>query len=285
MHSIIPLYHDKRDFEVIMGLSDYIKKVRQYGGRHFTLKKLMTDMGLSKNAALNAIYRIKDQGELISPLKSLYVIVPPEHKLHGCIPAEELIPIIMKYLDVEYYVALLSAAGFYGAAHQKIFKFQVITNARIRHPWKFGQIKIEVIRKKDLSNLPTQDFTVSTGYLKVAAPELAALDLLEYTHRCGGLNNVVTVFAELIENLDADKLIKLASDIGAAYQLQRIGYIVDNIELMEEELADKFIDKLADYVSKNKPKYLPLSSKISKTNFPRCKKWRIVVNTKIESDL
>ena len=268
-----------------MSLSDYLKKIRQHGERHFTLEKLMADMELSKNAALNTIYRINDQCELISPLKGLYVIVPPEHKLHGCIPAEELIPIIMKHLGAEYYVALLSAAGFYGAAHQKIFKFQVTTNARITHPWEFGQIKIEVIRKKDLSNLPLQDFTVSTGYLKVAAPELVALDLLEYTYRCGGLNNVVTVFSELIENLDADKLIKLATDIDAAYQLQRIGYIVDNIELMDEESADKFIVKLADYVSQNKPKYLPLSSKIPKNKFPRCKKWRIVINTEIESDL
>ncbi len=268
-----------------MRLSDYIKQIRQYGGRHFTLTKLMADMGLSKNAALNAIYRIKDQGELISPLKGLYVIVPPEHKLHGCIPAEELIPIVMNHLNAEYYVALLSAAGFYGAAHQKIFKFQVITNARIRHPWEFGQIKIEVIKKNDLSNLPTQDFTVSTGYLKVAAPELVALDLLEYTHRCGGLNNIVTVFSELIENLDADKLIKLACDTGTVYQLQRIGYIIDNIELMDEALANQFVRTLADYVSKNKPKYLPLSSKTPKAHFPRCKKWRIIINTEIESDL
>jgi predicted transcriptional regulator of viral defense system len=268
-----------------MSLSSYIKKVRQHGQRHFTLEKLMADMGLSKNAALNAIYRIKDHGELISPLKGLYVIVPPEHKLHGCIPAEELIPIIMKHLGAEYYVALLSAAGFYGADHQKIFKFQVITNARITHPWEFGQIKIEAIRKKELSTLPTQNFTVSTGYLKVAAPELVALDLLEYIYRCGGLNNVATVFSELIENLQADKLIKLATDTSTVYQLQRIGYILDNIDLMDEKLADNIIAKLADYVSENRPKYLPLSSKIPKNKFPRCKKWRIVINVEIESDL
>jgi len=268
-----------------MRLSNYIKQVRQYGERHFTLERLMADRSLSKNAALNAIYRAKNQGELISPLKGLYVIVPPEHKLHGCIPAEELTAIIMEHLGAAYYVALLSAAAFYGAAHQKIFKFQVITNARITHPWEFGQIKIEAIRKKDLSNLPTQDFTVSTGYLKVATPELVALDLLEYTYRCGGLNHVATVLSELIESLDADKLIKLATDTGAAYQLQRIGYILDNIELMDEKSADKFIAKLADHVSQNKPKYLSLSSKIPKNKFPRCKKWRIVINTEIESDL
>ena len=108
---------------------------------------------------------------------------------------------------------------------------------------------------------------------------------MEYTYRCGGLNNVVTVFSELIESLDADKLINLATDTGAAYQLQRIGYILDNIDLMDEDLANKVMTKLADFVAQNKPKYLPLSSRIPKNKFPRCKKWRIVINTEIESDL
>jgi predicted transcriptional regulator of viral defense system len=98
-----------------MSLSSYIKEVRQFGARHFTLKKLMADRGLSKNAALNAIHRIKGRGELISPVRGLYVIVPPEHKPHGCIPVEELSPIMMKYLNAEYYVVLLSAASCYGA--------------------------------------------------------------------------------------------------------------------------------------------------------------------------
>ncbi len=268
-----------------MSLSSYIKEIRQFGARHFTLEKLMADMRLSKNAALNAIHRIKEKGELISPLRGLYVIVPPEHMPHGCIPAEELVPIMMKHLNTEYYVALLSAAGFYGAAHQKIFKFQVITNARIIHPLKFGQIEIEIIKRKKLSNLPIQNFTVNTGYLNVASPELIAIDLLEYIHRCGGLNHVVTVFSELLESLDADTLIKLVCDMQVEYQLQRIGYILDNIELMDDDLAAKFTEKLAVHVYKRKQKYLPLSSDITKTGFSRCRKWRIVINAKIESDL
>ena len=268
-----------------MSLLDYIDEIRQLGVRCFSLEKLMADKGLSKSAALSAISRIKNRGKLMSPVRGFYVIVPPEHKLHGSIPAEELIPMMMHYLNAAYYVALLSAAGFYGAGHQKIFKFQVVTNSRIDHPLEFGQVKIEIIKRKDLSHLPTQNFIVNTGYLKVAAPELIAIDLLEYVHRCGGLNHVVTVFAELIESLDADKLIKLACDMKVEYQLQRIGYILDNVELMDEALAQQFINKMAAHVIKRKQKYVSLSPKMPKTGFPRCKKWRIVINIKIESDV
>jgi hypothetical protein len=76
---------------------------------------------------------------------------------------------MMKHLQAVYYVALLSAASYFGAAHQKSARFQVISNKRIKHSLKFGQVAIELIYKDSLTNLPTQDFTVSTGYLSVTA--------------------------------------------------------------------------------------------------------------------
>ena len=87
--------------------------------------------------------------------------------------------------------------------------------------------------------LPTQDFIVSTGYLKVATPELVALDVLEYPNHAGGLNHIATVFSELIEVLDPIKLINLAKDTSTRHQLQRIGYILDHIDVMDEPGASK----------------------------------------------
>lgn len=268
-----------------MNLSSYIKEIRKNGQRYFTLEQLMTDQSLSKNAALNAIYRLRGHGELISPARGLYVIVPPEHQPHGSIPAEELVPLVMKHLGVNYYVALLTAGLFHGATHQKPARFQVISDKRIKHSSTFGDVEIDFIYKKSVLGLPTQDFTVSTGYLKVAIPELVALDLLEYPNHAGGLNHIATVFSELIENLDPVKLINLAKDTHAEYQLQRIGYILDHIDMMDEKNAEIATSALALYVKENKPSYLPLASEISKTGYPRCKKWRIIENSEIESDL
>ena len=269
----------------MMNLPAYIKEIRKNGQRYFTLKQLMSDLSLSKNAALNAISRLRKHGDVISPARGLYVIVPPEHQPHGSIPAEELVPLIMQYLCANYYVALLTAGLFHGATHQKPARFQVISDKRIKHPLAFGDVEIDFIYKKSVSELPTQDFTVSTGYLKIATPELVALDLLNYPNHTGGLNHIATVLSELIENLDAIKLIKLAKDIKAEHQLQRIGYILDNIEVMDDNHAEVIINALASHVSMRKQKYLPLASEIPKTGYPRCKKWRIIENTEIESDL
>ena len=268
-----------------MHLQSYIKDIRKDGRRCFTIEDIVEQFQVSHSHARVSLHRLLKTGDVISPARGFYVIVPPEHQPHGSIPAQELIPLTMQYLNANYYVALLTAGLFQGATHQKPARFQVISDKRIKHPSVFGDVEINFIYKKSVSGLPTQDFTVSTGYLKVATPELVALDLLNYPNHAGGLNHIATVFSELIENLDPIKLINLAKNTHAEHQLQRIGYILDHIELMDEHHAQLIIYSLSAYVRENKPNYLPLASEIPKTGYSRCKKWRIIENSEIESDL
>ncbi len=268
-----------------MRLQLYIKDLRKGGKRSFSIEELMHHFGISRNCAKAALHRLMKTGDLISPARGFYVIVPPEHQPHGSIPPEELVPLVMQYLGIHYYVALLSAGLFHGATHQKPARFQVISDKRVKHLSIFGDVEIDYVYKKSVLGLPTQDFTVSTGYLKVATPELLALDLLEYPNHAGGLNHIATVFSELIETLDPIKLIHLAKDIGVEYQLQRIGYILDHIGLMDEKNAQITMNALAHHIQENKPSYLPLASEIPKVGHPRCKKWRIIENSEIESDV
>ena len=264
---------------------EYLEKLRSGGKRYFTSQEIMQALNLSYGAARAGLSRLKRDGKLISPVNGLYVIVPPEHKSYGSIPAEELIPIMMKYLDAEYYVALLSAAGFYGASHQKPMVFQVVTNRRIKHSLKFGQVHIKLIHKRSLTDLPIKDFVVSTGYLKVATPELIAIDLLKFPKHAGGMNNIATVLSELIESIDVHKLIELAENMGEHYQLQRLGYIIEKIDVMDDDIKKTTIDALTEYVSSRMKPYTPLASYISRIGYPRCRKWKIIENTDFESDL
>ena len=268
-----------------MNLQSYIKDIRKDGRRCFTILDILEQFHVSNSHARVALHRLLKTGDLISPARGLYVIVPPEHQPHGSIPPQELVPLVMQYLGANYYVALLSAGLFHGATHQKPARFQVISDKRIKHPSTFGDVEIDYIYKKSVLELPTQDFTMSTGYLKVATPELVALDLLEYPNHAGGLNHIATVFSELVEVLDPIKLINLAKDTRVEYQLQRIGYILDHIDVMDEPGAEIIINALAHHVQEHKPSYLPLASEISKIGYLRCKKWRIIENSEIESDL
>lgn len=264
---------------------EYLEKLRSTGRRYFTSKEITKDLSLSGDAARAGLYRLKRDGKLISPISGLYIIIPPEHKSYGSIPADQLIPIMMKHIDAQYYVALLSAAGFYGASHQKPMMFQIVTNKRIKHSLKFGQVYIKLIYKKLLDDLPTKDFTVSSGYLKVATPELIAIDLLKFPKHAGGMNNIATVLSELVESINVNKLIELAEKLGERHQLQRLGYIIEKIDVMDDDIKSTIITVLAEYVASHVKSYTPLASAISRTGYPRCKKWKIIENTDFESDL
>lgn len=268
-----------------MHIQSYVKEIRKAGKRCFTIQDVVDKFRVSRVLVRVSVNRLLKSGDLISAARGLYVIVPPEHQHHGCIPPQELVPLVMKYLGANYYVALLSAGLFHRATHQKPARFQVISDKRIKHPSSFGDVEIDYIYRKSVLNLPTQDSIVATGYLKVATPELVALDLFKYPNHAGGLNHIATVFSELIETLDAIKLIELAEATHSQCQLQRIGYILDHTNPTDEDNAEIIINALAKHVEKNKPNYLSLASEISKTGYPRCKKWRIIENTEIESDL
>jgi len=268
-----------------MNLQLYIKNIRKEGKRGLTIEDIVEQFQISHGHARVSLHRLLKTGDLISPARGFYVIVPPEHQPYGSIPAEELVPLMMQYVGAHYYVALLTAGLFYGATHQKPTRFQVISDKRMKYPLVFGDVEIDFIYKKSLLDLPTKDFTVRTGYLKIATPELVVLDLLNYPNHAGGLNHIATVLSELIEPLDVSKLITLAEDIKAEYQLQRIGYILSHIDVTDDNKANDIINVLALYVEKNKPNYLPLASEMPKAGCSRSKKWRIIENTEIESDL
>lgn len=268
-----------------MNLQLYIKEIRKKGHRAFTINNVIEHFGVSHNYAKVALHRLLKSGDVISPARGFYVIVPPEHQHFGSIPAEELIPLLMEHLHADYYVGLLSAAAFYGAAHQKVARFQVVSNKRIKHSLSFVKVEIEIIYKKSLTHLPIQKFVVNTGYLNVSTAELVALDLLCYPGRSGGLNHIATVLSELIENLDVTKLITLAQSTKVERQLQRIGYILEKIDVMDDDKKEIAIAKLEKFVDSHIQTYQPLASEIAKVGYPKCKKWKIIENTDVEGDL
>jgi len=264
---------------------EHLNLLQSQGKRYFTFDQILQDLKISADSAKSGLYRMKKKGMIITPAKGLYVIVPPEHRLLGSIPAEELAPILMQYLQADHYVSLLSGACFYGATHQKPASFQIVTNKRIKHHLEFGYVKLELFYKKNTKDLPYKNFMVDTGYLKVATPELVAIDLLTYLNRSGGLSHVATVLSELIESIDGDKLILLAKQIGEKYQLQRLGYILEKIDTVAEDKKKSIVTKLENYLNNKLKYYLPLVPEISGTGHPREKKWKIIENTNIESDL
>lgn len=261
----------------------YIKEIRKQGKSYFTTDQALSDLKISKNALYLGIHKLKKKGDIVSAAKDLYVIVPPEHQPMGCIPAEELIPILMRHWNVDYYACLLTAALYHGASHQKPQVFQVMMSKRSK-PLVCGQIKIEFIYKKAMIGFPIQKVVVRTGYLNISTPEGTIYDLLLYPHPSGGLNHIATILSELIEVIDPDKLIAFAETTSLKAWLQRLGYMLEIIEVIDDEKKEDLLNKITAYISNKKLYYVPLSPEIPSKGLYRNKKWRVIENTPIESD-
>lgn len=258
-------------------MSEIIDNFSADGRSFFTLKDIQK---ISKDAspiALKAaIGRLHTKGKIAMPYKGFYVILPPEHRSTGCLPAEEFIPDLMNYLGQPYYAGLLSAAEYYGAAHQRPQVFQVMVS-KARRPIKCGNVRVWFTYRDNLADIPTRSRNTRTGVIRMSSPEATALDLVGYKRHCGGLNNIATVLNELAEQIDPEELIRIAGYSPIAWT-QRLGYLLDLVE------AKDLADRVAEYIKQKRPNRKPLAPWAPVKGAISSNRWKLLVNTNVEAD-
>lgn len=247
-------------------------------GRYsFTLNDIEKLTSSSPEAIRIALHRLQKKGEIIMPHRGFYVILPPEHRSRGCLPPEQFIPDLMEYLGETYYVGLLSAAEYHGAAHQRPQVFQVIV-AKTRRIIRCGKISVMFIFRKNAPNIPTMSRNTPTGIVKIATPEATALDLVGYAKHCAGLNNVATVLSELSEKIDVKSLIEVA-ELSPITWVQRLGYLFESIGEKEKAAA------LDDYLMDKHPVPTALMPMISIKGTKKNSRWQLFINAEVESEV
>ena len=79
----------------------------------FTTGEARTALGLSPPALKVALNRLAHQRLIVSPVRGFHVIVPPEYRSLGSLPADQFVPALMTTLKLPYYVGLLTAAEYH----------------------------------------------------------------------------------------------------------------------------------------------------------------------------
>jgi predicted transcriptional regulator of viral defense system len=260
-----------------MNVSQYIDELQAKGSFCFIGADVSSALGLSTVATRDALRRLRYKGIVAMPYRGFYVVVPPEYRKIACLPASQFIPSLMAYLKEPYYAGILSAGEYYGAAHQRPQSFQVIVE-HIRPGIACGQVRVDFIQRNNASLMPTSDFKTPRGYLKVSTPEVTAFDVIGYPHHAGGLDNAVTVLAELAESLNAEKLVAIAG-LSPITWAQRLGYLLEMIG--ESGLAEG----LASYVSERKPVPVLLSPSRPHSGVRQVARWRLLPNETVIPDL
>ncbi len=256
---------------------DYIDALASHGRYDFDVDEIAAALNASKPATHNALSRLARQGLIASPARGFYVIVPPEYRSLGCLPAEQFIPALFDRSGEAYYAGLLTAAQYYGAAHQRPQTFQAFV-AHSRKDIQCGSVKVSFIANKRIASVPVRQFNTPRGALKVSTPEATAIDLVGYTDRAGGLDTVATVLSDLADDMDGDQLARLAKDSPTVW-VQRLGYLLDHVD------QHQVSQTLLSLVATRARDYTPLAPNLSHNNVSKNERWKVYINSSVEIDL
>lgn len=257
--------------------ANYLRDLQAQGRYHFTTDEAVRALGGSVDAVRAALRRLKEKGHVAAPYRGFYVIVLPEYRGLGCLPADQFIPDLMRHLGEPYYVTVLSAAAYHGAAHQRPQVFQVMV-PHARRALECGQVRVDFIVRHDMADTPVVWRNTPTGILRIASPEATALELVGYPDHGGGLSNIATVLVELVESMDSGALGVEARRVPLAW-VQRLGYLLSLVEAEEQAAA------LEPVLSDGNPFFVALAPPISMTGAQRDLRWKVAANVAIDPDL
>ncbi len=260
-----------------MNMQDFIANLRTQGRYSFTIAEIEATLQISKVAALNAIKRLKDKRQVVSPARGFYLILLPEYRSLNCLPPEMFIDDLMSYYSLPYYVGYLSAAQYYGAAHQRPQRFQVVT-LKNRRTIQCGKVAIEFIANKKIDIVPTTAFNTMSGQIKVITIEALLIEIISSQQHSAGINNIAMIISEVAEKINVDKLISMITIYEELVWVQRLGYLFEFLSL--NNIANKLFSLLENknlhwikFVPERKYQVLSRNSK-----------WKIIVNSTVELD-
>lgn len=260
-----------------MDLKNYVHSLATKGRSSFSEEEALKETGLSKTALKSALNRLKKKQKVASPLQGFFLIVPPEYESLHSLPPEQFIDGLMKYLKTPYYVGLLSAAQFYGAAHQKPQVFQVII-PKARRDLQIGRVKISFTGKSGTEQTAIRQFNTPRGFVQVADPAAIAIDLILFPQKVGGISAVFEILSDLSEHLNIDLLKKEICQIKQAPPLQRLGYFFEMLNFEElAQICEEHLKK-QPYVRKA---LLDPQEKLEEA--PLNSRWHLIINTELET--
>ena len=262
-----------------MTVSTFIREREIRGQVTFNLDEVKKATGLSARSVVMELQRQVARGRITIPYRGFYVVVPPQYALKGIVPPTYYIHELMKAVGKPYYVCLLSAAAFHGAAHQRAMQTQVMTVAPRIKPsgmnkqldWNYRQqIPPELLLSRN----------TEMGIVLYSNAELTAVDLVQFAGHVGGFQRAATVLSELADAMDMSRMEQVFPYTTSA-TLQRLGYLLEFV-LEEKEKADELFG-LLKAACPNMKKVL-LSNSVPVNNDAESNRWHVNGNIEIEID-
>lgn len=234
-------------------------------------------LGVKKGEVSQRLVGSRAKGQLVSLARGLWAAVPAEYRMAGAPEPIRYLDDLMSFYDCAYCVGWLSAAALYGASHQASQVFQVATQRQIRDR-QVGRSRLEFHARSYVCDLPQRRVSLSAGSVYAATPEatmlMSSADLLY----CGGIDNVATIVAEIVEEVepDVDSILECAPMFPAS-AVCRLGWLLEYVAGMQD------LGQLSSYCrATGDPVMLsPYAGRSGHID----KEWNVIVNREVEADV
>lgn len=256
-------------------IEDFLIDIQSKSRFALTWDELQDKFESSDKALKQNLYRLKNKNRLAQVRREFYVIIPPQYSKRGMVPPTLFINDMMLYLDREYYIGLFSAAALHGAGHQQSMQFQVMIKKPALRPITNKKLDIHFFVKSSWDNSCINEVKTDSGYIKVSSPALTAFDLVKYNKQIGGLNRVIPILEDLLENIKPSDLKRTAAGENVP-NIQRTGYLFEHLG------QDKLAKVLFDSIENKDERDIPLSIAHNNKSGVLNERWKVIQNVELD---
>ncbi len=263
-----------------MQLSEFIKERLSLEEYSFSTNELYASSQKDKKGLKTDLSYLTKKGDILPLRKGFYLIIPPRYSKQAKLPIQLYSEKLFKSLDRPYYIGLYSAAKFHGASHQQIQRDYIITPK----PTLLDISKDTIdLRFFTTAHWPDKNVLIKksdAGTFKISDPILTAVDLIHYQNKLGGLNRMLPVIEELIEEMSPSDLKELLTWYSNKSTLQRLGYLLEELQA-----ENSLVEILLEYFKTVKHYPVLLSPKSKQKPGAVDNRWKVDVNITLESDI
>lgn len=265
-----------------ISIAEWVEHRKFRGFYTFSIDEVKEDFpSFASTYIATALNRLAVQRIIISPTKGFYVIIPTEYALTGIVAPTFFIDQMMKFLKRDYYIGLLNAAEFYGAAHQRPQTFTIMNTYPEIRSGERSNIHFVFISRKQIESKFIVRHKSRLGTINVSSAELTAIDLVANEDKVGGLNRVCSVLHDLVDSADWDMVDDSIYSIYPIPVYQRLGYILESI-LEEKEQSDKIYTALKR--TGKRIRTTPFKNGKTIDDYFSDNRWNVIENQEIDID-
>lgn len=181
-------------------------------------------------ASQMALQRLSRAGRIVLAQKNAarWLSVPPEQAHYGAPPVDWWLDDLMRDQEPAYYLALLSAARFWGSSHYAYQATQVMVS-RPRRPLAVGKLRVEFVVKKALGDTPVVHERTKMARMRISTREATVLDLIRHQNTVGGLEAVARIAHDLLPKMTSVGVRDAVRALNQVPAVQRFGFVLDQL--------------------------------------------------------